>query len=62
MFTAHGMVKCHYIVKWFKMLGKGKLKFLEDMIKSLAISVEDLTSKVELLRQEVKELKAKRKI
>jgi len=34
-----------------------KTKFLEEMIKSLAISVEDLTSKVDLLRQEVKELR-----
>jgi len=39
------------------MLNKGKIKFLEDMIKSLAISVEDLTSKVELLREEIKEIK-----
>lgn len=34
-----------------------KTKFLEEMVKSLAISVEDLTSKVDLLRQEVKELR-----
>jgi len=43
------------------MLNKSKTKFLEDMIKSLALSVEDLTSKVELLRQEIKEIK-KRKV
>lgn len=39
------------------MLSGGKVKFLEEMIKSLAISVEDLTSKVDLLREEVKNLK-----
>jgi len=39
------------------MLGSNKVRFLEDMVKSLAISLEDLTSKVELLRQEIKELK-----
>jgi len=39
------------------MLNSGKIKFLEDMIKSLAISVEDLTAKVELLREEIKEIK-----
>jgi uncharacterized small protein (DUF1192 family) len=39
------------------MLNKGKIKFLEDMIKSLAISINDLTSKVELLREEVDKIK-----
>ncbi len=42
-----------------KMLNNNKIKFLEKMIKSLAISIEDLTSKVEILRQEIKELKRK---
>ena len=42
------------------MLNSGKIKFLEDMIKSLAISVEDLTAKVELLREEIKEIKKRK--
>lgn len=39
------------------MLSKGKIKFLEDMIQSLAISVNDLTSKVEMLREEIEKIK-----
>ena len=42
------------------MLNKGKLKFLEDMIQSLAISVNDLTSKVEMLREEIEKIKRER--
>ncbi len=42
------------------MLGNKKIKLLEEMVKSLAISVQDLTTKVELLRKEINELKERR--
>ncbi|MFA5406430.1 MAG: hypothetical protein WC307_03695 [Candidatus Nanoarchaeia archaeon] len=42
------------------MLNNNKIKFLENMVKSLSISVDDLSSKVELMRQEIKEIKNKK--